>query len=151
MLLKTGILYFTTCFHGFGILRHVDPFVGMLHILCKYGCAELWENQEVDNESRFIKLFEQRCADTDAQSCHEQIQQSSRCRLYKELKENHDIEPYLGRNISCTLRITFTKMRLSSHKLLVKRGRWVSLKLIIVIDCVHTAMNMTYKMNTTHS
>ena len=33
MLMKTGILYFTTRFHGFGILRHVDPFVRMLHIL----------------------------------------------------------------------------------------------------------------------
>ena len=33
MLMKTGILYFTTCFHGFGILRHVDPFVRMLLIL----------------------------------------------------------------------------------------------------------------------
>ena len=98
-------------------------------ILCKYGFAEVWENQEVDNESRFIKLFEQRCADTHAQSCHEQIQQSSRCRLYKELKENHDIEPYLRRNISYTLRITFTKMRLSSHKLLVERGRWVKPKI----------------------
>ena len=32
--MKTGILYFTTCFHGFAILRHVDPFVRMLH---KYG------------------------------------------------------------------------------------------------------------------
>ena len=30
--MKTGILYFTACFHGFGILRHVDPFVRMLHI-----------------------------------------------------------------------------------------------------------------------
>ena len=29
---KSGILYFTTCFHGFAILRHVDPFVRMLHI-----------------------------------------------------------------------------------------------------------------------
>ena len=92
-------------------------------ILCKYGFAEVWENQEVDNESRFIKLFEQRCADTYAQSCHE------RCRLYKELKENHDIEPYLRRNISYTIRITFTKMRLSSPKLLVERGRWVKPKI----------------------
>ena len=98
-------------------------------ILCEYGFAEVWENQEVDNESRFIKLFEQRCADTHAHSCHGQIQQSSRCRLYKELKENHDIEPYLRRNISYTLRITFTKMRLSSHKLLVERGRWVKPKI----------------------
>ena len=34
MLMKTGIFYFTTCFHGFGILRHVNPFVRMLHIQC---------------------------------------------------------------------------------------------------------------------
>ena len=83
----------------------------------------------MDNESRFIKLFEQRCADIYAQWCHEQIQQSSRCRLYKELKENHDIEPYLRCNISCTLRITFTKMRLNSPKLLVESGRWVKPKI----------------------
>ena len=69
------------------------------------------------------------CADTHAQSSHEQIQHSSRCRLYKELKENHDIEPYLRRNICCTPRITFTKLRLSSHKRLVKRGRWVKPKI----------------------
>ena len=40
LLLKTGILYFTTCFHGFGILRHVDPFVRMLHIW--YGVVCMW-------------------------------------------------------------------------------------------------------------
>ena len=34
--MKTGILYFTTCFHGFAILRHVDPFVRMLHIYYSY-------------------------------------------------------------------------------------------------------------------
>ena len=32
MLMKTSILHLTTCFHGFAILRHVDPFVRMLHI-----------------------------------------------------------------------------------------------------------------------
>ena len=31
MQMKIGILYFTTCFYGFAILRHVDPFVRMLH------------------------------------------------------------------------------------------------------------------------
>ena len=36
MQMKIGILYFTTCFHGFAILRHVDPFVRMLHI---YNCS----------------------------------------------------------------------------------------------------------------
>ena len=32
MLMKTCMLYFTTCFYGFGILRHIDTFVKMLHI-----------------------------------------------------------------------------------------------------------------------
>ena len=57
------------------------------------------------------------------------MQQSSRCRFYKTLKENEDIKPYLRRNISCTLRIIFTKITLSSHKLLVKRARWVKSKI----------------------
>ena len=29
-------IYFTTCFHGFAILRHVDPFVRILHIYICY-------------------------------------------------------------------------------------------------------------------
>ena len=97
--------------------------------LLKYGKIKRWIM------SPFIKFFEQRCADTYAQSCHEQIQQSSRCRLYKELEENHDIGPYLRRNISCKLRITFAKMRLRSHKFWSKAEDGLSLKLIIVIDC----------------
>ena len=63
------------------------------------------------------------------QSCHEDIQLSSRCRLYKELKDNHAMEPYLQRYINRVLRITFTKLRLCSHKLLVERGRWLKPKI----------------------
>ena len=42
MLMKTGILYFKTCFHGFGILRQVDPFAckdatHMINIGLNYG------------------------------------------------------------------------------------------------------------------
>ena len=63
------------------------------------------------------------------QSCHEDIQLSSRCRLYKELKDNDEMEPYLQRNINRALRIILTKLRLSSHKLLVERGRWLKPKI----------------------
>ena len=55
------------------------------------------------------------------QSCHEGIQLSSRCRLHKELKDNHEIELYLQRNINRALRITLRKLRISSHKFLVER------------------------------
>ena len=46
------------------------------------------------------------------QPCHEDIQLSSRCRLYKELKVNHEMEPYLQRNINRALRITLTNLSL---------------------------------------
>ena len=39
------------------------------------------------------------------------------------------MEPYLQRNINRALRIALTKLRLSSHKLLVERGRWLKLKI----------------------
>ena len=98
-------------------------------ILYNTGFAEIWENQEVINGARFVQLFEQRSMDMYMQSCHEDIQLSSRCRLYKELKDNHEMEPYLQRNINRALRITLTKLRLSSHKLLVERGRWLKPKI----------------------
>ena len=61
------------------------------------------------------------------QSCHKDVQLCSRCRLYKELKDNHEI-PFLQRNINRALGITLTKLRLNSHKLLVERGRWLKAK-----------------------
>ena len=62
-------------------------------------------------------------------SCHEDIQLSSRCRLYKELKDNHEIKPYLQRNVNRALRITLTKLRLNRHKLLIESGRWLKAKI----------------------
>ena len=49
--------------------------------------------------------------------------------MYKEIKQVHKQERYLTINIYKNLRTAFTKFRLSSHKLLVERGRWKSLKL----------------------
>ena len=49
--------------------------------------------------------------------------------MYKEIKQVHKPERYLIININTNLRTAFTKFRLSSHKLLVERGRWKSLKL----------------------
>ena len=59
MLMKTGILYFTTCFHGFGILRHVDPFVRMLHILYIYGIrgnSLQWFKSDLANRRQCVQI-----------------------------------------------------------------------------------------------
>ena len=51
-------------------------------------------------------------------------QSSSRCRMYKEIKQVHKPEAYLTINLNKNVCTSFTKFRLSSDKLLVERGRW---------------------------
>ena len=52
------------------------------------------------------------------------IQSSSRCRMYKEIKQVNKPEVYLTVNINTKICTSFTKFRLSSHKLLLERGCW---------------------------
>ena len=48
--------------------------------------------------------------------------------MYKEIKLSFSALFYVGLNIHNYLRIYLIKLRLSNHKFLVKRGRWVKLK-----------------------
>ena len=98
------------------------------NLLCSSGFSGIWEQQFVQDERKFIKQFEQRSKDI-MQNGFNVIRESSRCRMYKEIKQVHKPERYLTININKNLRTVFTKFRLSSHKLLVERGRWKSLKL----------------------
>ena len=45
--------------------------------------------------------------------------------MYKEVKLAYESEPYLNCKMNKQLRIVYTRFRLSSHKLLVERGRWM--------------------------
>ena len=62
------------------------------------------------------------------QHCLSEINSSSRCRLYKELKQVFTPESYLSLRMDKILRTSYAKFRLSSHKLLVERGRWMKLQ-----------------------
>ena len=48
-----------------------------------------------------------------------------RFRLYKEIKTVFECESYMNCNIRRDVRVCFTKLRLSSHKFLVERARWL--------------------------
>ena len=48
--------------------------------------------------------------------------------MYEEIKPSFSASYYVKFNIHKNLRICFTKLRLSSHKLLVERGRWIKPK-----------------------
>lgn len=64
-----------------------------------------------------------------AHTCLSDIETSSRCRLYKEIKINYDMEWYLKCNVKRDIRTCFTKLRLCSHRFMIERGRWVKPKI----------------------
>ena len=80
------------------------------------------KQQLVHDERKFIKHFEQRCRDMYIQDGFNDIQSNSRCRMYKETKQVHKPEVYLTVNINNKVCTSFTKLRLSSHKLLLERS-----------------------------
>ena len=98
------------------------------NILCINGFGKVWIDQGVTNQNRFLKALEERCHDIYAQQCLSEIHESNRCRMYKEVKLSFSVSFYVGLNIHKYLRIYFTKLKLSCHKFLVERSRWVKPK-----------------------
>ena len=82
----------------------------------------------VHDERKFIKQFEQPCRNMyiQLQDSFNDIQSSSRCRMYKEINQVHKPEVSTLTKKVCT---SFTKFKLSSHKLIVERGCWMISKL----------------------
>ena len=91
----------------------------------EHGLSYVWRNQqEITDEKLFLDIFETRSKDAYRQQCFNNINNSTRCRLYKGVKTMFQIEPYLQYNINCDMRAALSKIRLSSHKFMVERGRW---------------------------
>ena len=88
---------------------------------CGMGFA--WRNQFVFNEDQFLSIFKQRVIDMYLQEWRYQVDMTSNNRLFKNLKNEFYYESYLSLN-NRALRIAITKIRLSSHALLIERGRW---------------------------
>ena len=93
-------------------------------MLCTSGFRYIWEQQAVSNKERFLSCFKTRCQDMYMQQCFSDMSSGSRCRLYRHIKEDFQLEPYLRKNYNRDLRQCLTKIRLSSHKLYIERGRW---------------------------
>ncbi len=93
-------------------------------LLRSSGFGYAWGNQHIDNERVFLNMFAQRSRDMYIQGCMSELAASNRCRTYRAIKLEFGAEPYMSCNISSTLRTAYTKLRLSSHTLMVERGRW---------------------------
>ena len=97
-------------------------------ILYTSGFGYIWEQQTVTNKEKLLRSFEAGCKDMYMQQCLGNINASSRCRLYRNLKEDFELAQNLRKNKNKDLRQCLTKIRLSSHKFFIERGRWLKPK-----------------------
>ena len=85
------------------MLKDIESYDWMLHIksiLCGNGFAYVWENQHVTDTKQFLSTFEQRTKDTFIQQCFGDLAMSSRCRLYREIKDVYGAETYMSCRIN---------------------------------------------------
>ena len=75
----------------------------------------------------FIRQFEQRLKDTFMQSCFSDMEISNKCLLYRSLCREFSMASYLYKIHIPANRKAKTRLRLSSHKLMMERGRWLNI------------------------
>ena len=56
-------------------------------MLCTSGFSFIWEQQAVSNKERFLSCIKTVCWDVYMQQCFSEMSSSSRCRLYRHIKE----------------------------------------------------------------
>ena len=83
----------------------------------------MYKQEVSSNQRTFLKAFERRNKDMDGQHCLSEINSSTRCRFYKDVKQVFTPEPYLADLMEMHLRTSYTKFRLGSHKLLVEQPK----------------------------
>ena len=92
-------------------------------ILDKSGFGNYWVYQYVGNETQFLTKLKQRLYDMYLQEWAGEVAGTSSNRIYKSIKDSLYFENYLNMN-NKSLRISITRIRLSSHLFRVERGRW---------------------------
>ena len=80
-------------------------------------------------DKMICKYVLQRLSDTFHQEAHLDInRENSKLRTYRELKTKLGMEQYLTYPMNCNERISFTKLRLSNHALMIETGRHLKLE-----------------------
>ena len=104
-------------------------------ILNRHGFGETWliGNTAADiNFKLFSKSFEQRSRDIARQECLSTLyndtrsnsQQRNKLRTFRTFKDDISLENYLNTITNLNHRIALTKLRISSHKLMIEKGRY---------------------------
>ena len=93
------------------------------NLLSRLGFLHVWETQGVGNENAFLKIFKQRITDNFTSNWHSRLENSTRARSYLTFA-NFQYQKYLDILSIVKYRKSFSRLRLSSHRLAVEVGRW---------------------------
>ena len=73
--------------------------------------------------NKFLLILKQRLADNFLQNWSERLEASSRASFYRHIC-TFQFQPYLDKVVTRKFRVVLSKLRLSSHRLLIESGRW---------------------------
>ena len=93
------------------------------HLLCKLGFMQACLFQGVGNEQRFVEMFKTMVNVIFMQNWHARLETSTRARFYNTFA-NFYYQNYLDDINVERFRTSLSKLRLSSHRLVVEVGRW---------------------------
>ena len=103
---------------------YTNWFSNVRTLLEKYGFLNVWLNPSSVNQNQFIAVFKQRLLDEYVQEWRASLNTNDVLILYRSVKDNFEMEPYLENIISRNLRIALTKLRISAHSLRIQTGRY---------------------------
>ena len=92
--------------------------------LSNLGFFNVWIAQGVGDVNIFLSVIKQRLSDTFVQNWHERLNESSRASFYRHIC-NFPFQPYLDTLTLKQYRVAMSKLRVSSHRLLIESGRWI--------------------------
>ena len=102
-------------------LKGINLASHMKTLLDRLGLSNLWANQ--DTLTINYNYIKQRIIDNYIQIWHSNIHESKRLESYSKFKENFELEEYLSIITNKKYITSLTKFRLSSHELLIEKGR----------------------------
>ena len=85
--------------------------------------VDLYKNELHFMPPTIFHLIKQRIIDNCVQSFYSEMTNSPKCFLYKNIVDNFTLQFYLCKPIPVTLKRMLSKIRLSSHQLLIESGR----------------------------
>ena len=94
------------------------------NLLQTCGFGHVWQNQGVENDSMFLKVFKDRVRDNFGQTIQRELRNSSRGKLYILYQEHFICATYLNVVKTANHRRALCRLRSSNHRLAIESGRW---------------------------